>query len=105
MLIIVITPPFPGTGAEYCDERVCLSVSTRAYLGNRTSKLQQIFSARVACNGWVMAPSSSPLYCIDFNRILFKDKHRQLHIVGLALLGQNLLSKISSFCFSFSALN
>ena len=33
----------PGTGAEYCDQLVCLSVCPRAYLWNRWTDLREIF--------------------------------------------------------------
>jgi len=33
----------PGTGAEYCDQLVCLSVCPRAYLWNRWTDLRVIF--------------------------------------------------------------
>jgi len=35
-----------GRGAKYCDERVCMSVSSLAYLKNDTFKLHPIFSTR-----------------------------------------------------------
>ena len=33
----------PGMSAKYCDERVCVSVCSFAYLKNDTSKLHEIF--------------------------------------------------------------
>jgi len=46
---VIASPPPPDRGAEYCDDRVCLSVSLlacpRAYLQNYTSDLHQTFGA------------------------------------------------------------
>ena len=56
---------FPGAEYcdEYCDEFVCVSVCLRAYLGNYTSSINQIFVHAIGSCGSVLL--SGALRCVN----------------------------------------
>jgi len=55
--LLLVTPPSPPP-AEYCDQRVCVSACSRAYLRNYTSDLRRIIGACYPCL-WLGPPLSS----------------------------------------------
>ena len=80
----------PDRGAEYCDERVCLSVCVyvfvcpRSYLRNYASDLPQIF-VRVTCGrGSVLLWWRSGMLCTSgfINDVIFAHKPRLLDVAA-----------------------